>query len=315
MALAWLFPGQGTQRVGMGKDLYSDSAVVRQTFEEADDALGWSISELCFNGPADRLTLTANTQPAILTTSIAIFRALKQHLGDTMTGAYAAGHSLGEYSALVATGALTLAEAVRLVHLRGTAMQDAVPAGDGAMAAVLGGDRAAVDALCQEAGDAGVVAPANYNAPGQIVIAGATPAVDRARSLAKARKLKAIPLKVSAPFHCALMAPAAAAVRAALVDVTVRAPTLPVVSNVTATPTTDPAAIADLLVRQIDGAVLWQQSIEWLRDAGVSHALEIGPGTVLAGLVRKTDKSIPVLSVGDREQIEAAKAWLAEHSP
>ncbi|HEX2671969.1 MAG TPA: ACP S-malonyltransferase, partial [Polyangiaceae bacterium] len=219
------------------------------------------------------------------------------------TPSFAAGHSLGEYSALVAAGALTVEDAVRIVHLRGQAMQEAVPEGEGGMAAVMGGDRAAVEALCQEAAEGDVVAPANFNAPGQIVISGHKRAVDRAAALAGTKKLKAIPLKVSAPFHCALMAPAARVVEAALAQVTFAAPNFPVIANVTAQPNQDAEAAKALLVRQIDAPVLWEQTIALMAESGITHALEIGPGKVLAGLAKRIDKRVAVLSVNDAESI------------
>jgi [acyl-carrier-protein] S-malonyltransferase len=310
MKIAWLFPGQGTQTVGMGKALADASSAAREVFERADAALGAPLSNLCFEGPAAELMLTANTQPAILATSIAALAALREAIPDLPSPEYAAGHSLGEYSALVAAGAIAFEDAVRLVRLRGQAMQAAVPEGEGAMAAILGGDEAAVRALCDAAREGDVVAPANFNAPGQIVIAGHAAAVRRAGELAGSRKLKAIALNVSAPFHSALMEPAARAVERALLTVTVRAPSFPVVSNVDAAPNQDAAAIPGLLVRQIDGAVLWDQSVRWLAAQGVTHALEIGPGKVLAGLVRKIDKRIAVHGVGDPDGLATVRAFL-----
>ncbi len=310
MSYAWLFPGQGAQFVGMGKELFETSAKAREVFERADAALGWSISKLCFEGPESELTLTKHTQPAIVTTSIAALEALRESLGELPTPAFAAGHSLGEYSALVATGSLTLEDAVRIVHIRGAAMQEAVPAGQGAMAAIMGGDEAAVVSLCADAAQGGVVQPANFNAPGQIVIAGDEAAVGRAVALSKERGLKAIPLKVSAPFHCALMAPAAAKVKTALAGVTVKAPSAPVISNVEAEPNADGARVADLLVRQVDSPVLWDRSIAKMAAGGVTKALELGPGKVLAGLVKRIDKSVAVHSVGDSASVAAAAEFL-----
>jgi len=299
MTFAWLFPGQGTQEVGMGKALVEASPAARDVFERADAALGFSISKLCFEGPIETLTLTENAQPAIVTASIAALAALREAVPDLAPPAFAAGHSLGEYSALVASGALAFADAVRLVNLRGRAMQEAVPPGKGAMAAIMGGDAEAVNALCTEAAAGDVLSPANFNAPGQIVISGSAEAVARAVELAATRKLKAIPLKVSAPFHCALMAPAARAVDAALADIRLSPLAFPVVANVTAEPNTDAASVRPLLVRQIDGPVRWEQSIAFMANSGVTRGLEIGPGKVLAGLVKRIDKRIAVTSCFD----------------
>ncbi|HEX2879992.1 MAG TPA: ACP S-malonyltransferase [Polyangiaceae bacterium] len=310
MTIAWLFPGQGSQQVGMGKALYDAFPEARATFEEADDALGEKLSTLCFEGPAEALTLTANAQPAIVTTSIAALRAIRAQVPNLAPPAFAAGHSLGEYSALVASGALAFADAVRLVRLRGKAMQEAVPPGVGAMAAILGGEEADVRALCDAAREADVLSPANFNAPGQIVIAGSAAAVERARALASDRKLKAIPLQVSAPFHCSLMQPAASAVHSALGAITVSPLAFPVVSNFEAKPNTDGARVAQLLVSQVDGAVLWEPSVRLMVQSGVSRALEVGPGAVLAGLVRKIDKSVPVLSVATPEAVAQVAAFL-----
>jgi [acyl-carrier-protein] S-malonyltransferase len=294
----------------MGKALYDAFPEARATFEEADEALGEKLSTLCFDGPAETLTLTANAQPAIVTTSIAALRAIRAQVPNLAPPAFAAGHSLGEYSALVASGALAFADAVRLVRLRGKAMQEAVPPGIGAMAAILGGEEADVRALCDAAREGDVLSPANFNAPGQIVIAGSAAAVERARALASDRKLKAIPLQVSAPFHCTLMRPAASAVQSALGAITVSPLAFPVVSNFEAKPNTDSARVAPLLVSQVDGAVLWEPSVRLMVHGGVSRALEIGPGAVLAGLVRKIDKSVPVLSVGTPETVAQVAAFL-----
>jgi [acyl-carrier-protein] S-malonyltransferase len=287
----------------MGRALASAFPEAAAIFERADRALGFSIRALCFDGPEAELTLTKHTQPAIVTTSIATLAAIRAVHPNLPAPAYAAGHSLGEYSALVAAGALSLEDAVRTVHLRGRAMQDAVPEGEGGMAAIMGGDRAAVEALCAEAAEGEIVSPANFNAPGQIVISGHKRAVDRAAALAGSKKLKAIPLKVSAPFHCALMAPAARAVEAALAELTLEPPSFPVVANVSALPNESSEEAKRLLVRQIDGPVLWEQTITLMADAGVTRALEIGPGKVLSGLVKRIDKRISVLSVGDADSI------------
>ena len=295
MSTAWLFPGQGTQTVGMGKTLCEASAAARGYFERADRALGFTLGRLCFEGPLEELTLTKNAQPAILTASIAALAALREARPALESPAFAAGHSLGEYSALVAAGALVFEDAVRIVHLRGKAMQEAVPEGQGAMAAIMGGDDATVTTLCADAAQGDVLAPANFNSPGQIVISGTAAAVARAVELAPARKLKGIPLKVSAPFHSALMAPAARAVDAALATISIGRLAFPVVANVDGKPNQDSERVRELLVRQVDGAVRWQESIAFMAEAGVTEALEIGPGKVLAGLVKRIDKRINVL--------------------
>jgi [acyl-carrier-protein] S-malonyltransferase len=310
MSIAWLFPGQGSQEVGMGLAVNEASTDARMVFEAADRALGRSIKKLCFYGPFEELTLTHNTRPALVATSVAILAAIREAY-PKLTPAFAAGHSLGEYSALVAAGALSLHDAVRLVELRGRAMQAAVPEGRGAMVAILGGNRDAVLGLCADARGSGVVEPANFNAPGQVVLSGDRIAIERAASLAGERKLKAIPLKVSAPFHCSLMAPAARAVEAALSDTQVRPLAFPVVANATGEDNQDPAQVRSLLTRQIDGAVLWEQSVSRMAEAGVTHALEIGPGKVLAGLVKRIDKRIRVHSVSDPESIAAIREFLA----
>ena len=294
----------------MGRALSSAFPAADEIFARADRALGFSIRALCFDGPEAELTLTKHTQPAIVTTSIATLAAMRAAHPGLPTPSFAAGHSLGEYSALVASGALTLEDAVRIVHIRGRAMQEAVPEGEGGMAAVMGGDRAAVEALCSEAAQGDVLSPANFNAPGQIVISGHKRAVDRAALLASEKKLKAIPLKVSAPFHCQLMAPAARAVEVALAKFTFSNPSFPVVANVTALPNEDAEATKGLLVRQIDAPVLWEQTIAWMAESGVTHALEIGPGKVLAGLAKRIDKRVLVLSVSDAEGIAKIPAFL-----
>lgn len=311
MTTAWLFPGQGTQQVGMGKELYAASAAAREVWQRADAALGFSLKNLCFEGPEAELTLTMNAQPAIVTTSIAALAAIREALPGLPLPAFGAGHSLGEYSALVAAGALTLEDAVKLVHLRGQAMQEAVPAGVGGMAAILGGDAAAVEALCRDAAQGDVVSPANFNTPGQIVISGHKAAVERAAALAGERKLKATMLNVSAPFHCSLMAPAAARMKTALAAVTPGSLGFPVVANVEAKPNADPSRIASLLVRQVDSPVKWDESVVAMAEAGVTRALEIGPGKVLANMTKRIDKRISVLSVGDSESVGKVAEFLA----
>jgi [acyl-carrier-protein] S-malonyltransferase len=289
----------------MGKALAETSRAAREVFARADDALGESLSKLCFEGPEADLQLTANTQPAIVTTSIAVLAALREAAPNLPRPRFVAGHSLGEYSALVAAGALDLEDAVRLVRLRGQAMQRAVPEGEGGMAAVMGADADAVMALCREAAADGVLAPANFNGPGQIVIAGHLSAIQRALELGASKKMKLIPLKVSAPFHCPLMAPAAREVEQALAQVRLREPEVPVVSNVEAQPNASAARIPELLVRQIDSPVLWEQAVRFMASAGVKRAFEIGPGKVLSGLVRRIDKSIEVTSVQGPDDLGA----------
>lgn len=310
MTIAWLFPGQGSQTVGMGKALYESSPAAKAIFDRADEALGFSLSKLCFEGPEAELTLTENTQPALVTTSIAALAALREALPELTAPAFVLGHSLGEYSALVAAEALTLEDAVRIVRIRGRAMQAAVPAGQGGMAAIMGGDETAIAALCADASEGEVLSPANFNSPGQVVIAGTAAAVGRAVELSKTRGLKAIPLKVSAPFHCALMASAAVEVREALAATTVRAPKFPVIANVDATPNASAGRVSELLVRQVDSAVLWENSVRVAAGAGVGKALELGPGKVLAGLVKRIDKNVLVQGVATPDDLAAARDFL-----
>jgi [acyl-carrier-protein] S-malonyltransferase len=311
LTTAWFFPGQGTQQVGMGKQLYESSPAAREVWERADRALGFSIKNLCFEGPEAELTLTKHAQPAIVTASIAALAAVKEAQPALPQPACAAGHSLGEYSALVAAGALDFEDAVRLVHLRGQAMQDAVPAGLGGMAAILGGDAATVEALCRDAAQGEVVSTANFNTPGQIVISGHKSAVERAAALAAERKLKATLLNVSAPFHCSLMAPAAARMKSALAEVQVGALAFPVYANVEAKPNQDAARVAELLVKQVDSPVLWDQTVLAMAGAGVTRALEIGPGKILANMAKRIDKRVGVLSVGDPESVANVGEFLA----
>jgi [acyl-carrier-protein] S-malonyltransferase len=295
--IAFIFPGQGSQRVGMGQAFAAAEPIVRDTFAEADAALGAPLSRLCFEGPESELTLTENTQPAILTVSVAIARVLEAR---GWRPDFYAGHSLGEYSAHVAAGTFGFADAVRTVRNRGRYMQEAVPVGAGAMAAILGLDSDAVAAACAEAADGEVVSPANLNAPGQVVIAGTRAAVERAGAAARARGAKrVIPLAVSAPFHCALMKPAEDRLAPELRALTVQAPRRPVVANIDAEPKGDGAAAVEALVRQVSGAVRWEAVVRRLASEGVRTYVEVGPGTVLAGLVRKIDRDARVASLED----------------
>jgi [acyl-carrier-protein] S-malonyltransferase len=323
--VAYLFPGQGSQAVGMGKALAEAFPDARAAFAEADAALGAdggpALSQLCFEGPEEALKLTRNTQPAILVASVAAWRALRA--AGAPDAAFFAGHSLGEYSALVAAGSLALADAVRAVRARGTFMQEAVPAGTGAMAAVLGLDAEKVAAACVEtaqasgevAGPAGalsIVQPANYNSPEQTVIAGAAGAVARAGELCKSRgALKVVPLAVSAPFHCALMDPVKPRLREVLARIEVRAPTAPVVTNVEAAPNADPSRTVDLLVDQVSRPVRWVEIVRRLAQEGVTHVVEVGPGKVLVGLVKRIEKGLPAMAAGDPAGVAAAARTLA----
>ncbi|MCW2278417.1 ACP S-malonyltransferase [Heliophilum fasciatum] len=300
--VAFLFPGQGSQFVGMGAELAAAFTEAREVFQEADDVLGFSLSRLCFEGPEEELRLTANTQPALLTVSTAVARILAAQgvQADMM-----AGHSLGEYSALVAAGALTFAEGLRLVRIRGQLMQDAVPPGAGTMAAILGLEADAVQAVCLEASTVGIVEPANFNGGGQVVIAGQVAAVEKAMELAKGAGAKrAIPLNVSAPFHCSLMKPAAEKMAEVLNNALIHNPAVPVVANVTAQPATDAAAVRQNLILQVDHPVRWEQSVRYLAEAGVTRYLEIGAGKVLAGLVKKIIKGADIQSIGEPDGIQ-----------
>lgn len=307
--IAFLYPGQGSQAVGMGKALADAFPEARAAFAEADAALDRPLSGLCFDGPDEQLTLTENTQPAILATSIAAHRVLEVR---GFTPSWTAGHSLGEYSAHVAAGTFAFADALRIVSHRGRYMQEAVPVGTGAMAAILGLDAASVQAACDAAAQGEVVSPANLNAPGQVVIAGARAAVERAGAEAKARGAKrVIALNVSAPFHCALMAPAQARLEPELRALAVHAPRVPVVANVDGQPRRDGVSSIDALVAQVSGAVRWEDVIGYLVSAGVRAYVEVGPGTVLAGLVRKIDREARVASFGAPEQLAAVEALFA----
>ena len=311
MSIAFTFPGQGSQAVGMGKDLADAFPEARAVFDEVDAALGQKLSAIMWDGPEETLTLTANAQPALMAVSIAALKALESRgfsLKDKV--AYVAGHSLGEYSALAAAGAFSIADTARLLRIRGNAMQAAVPVGEGAMAAILGLDQEAVEAACREAGDA--VQIANDNGGGQVVISGAKGAVETAAGLCTANGAKrAIMLPVSAPFHSALMAPAAEAMREALGKVEKRAPVVPLVSNVAVQPITDPDVIAERLVEQVTGRVRWRETVEWFGANGVGALYEVGAGKVLSGLARRIDRDIATANIGTPADIEAALAMLA----
>lgn len=307
---AILFPGQGSQTVGMGKALMREFPVAARVFAEADDALAMGLSTLCFAGPEDTLKLTANAQPAILTTSIAALRVLEQEVG--LSPVCVAGHSLGEYSALVAAGALTLADAVRIVRERGRLMQEAVPAGVGTMAALFGLSADEVGHVCAEAAQGETVSPANLNGGGQVVIAGHIDAVRRAVALAKTRGAKrAVELAVSAPFHCALLAPVAEGLARVLESVAIGPLKIGVIANVTATVNQDEHRIKDLLIHQITAPVRWEESMAQLRALGCAAAIEVGPGRVLAGLLKRIVPDLPCASFGDPVGLAEAREVLA----
>lgn len=313
MAVAFTFPGQGSQSVGMGKDLADAFPEARRVFEEVDEALGEKLSALIWDGPEETLTLTANAQPALMAVSLAAIRALEAR-GFLLKNkvAYVAGHSLGEYSALAAAGFVSVADAARLLRIRGNAMQSAVPVGEGAMAAIIGLEQPDVEAACAEAGKGSVCQVANDNGGGQLVISGAKAAVELAAKLCTEKGAKrALMLQVSAPFHSALMAPAAEAMRTALAGVTKHAPVVPLVSNVSVSPTSDPQTIAARLVEQVTGRVRWRETVEWFSANGVTTLYEVGAGKVLSGLGRRINRDIAVASVGNPADVDAAIAALA----
>lgn len=308
MTVALTFPGQGSQQVGMGQALAEAFVPAREVFEEVDEALSQHLSRIMWEGPPEDLTLTENAQPALMAVGMAVFRVLERECGlDMAKVGFVAGHSLGEYSALAAAGTFSLADAARLLKLRGRAMQQAVPVGEGAMAALLGLDLAEAAQVAEEAAGGGEVCqPANDNAPGQVVVSGHREAVERAIEIAKEKGARrAILLPVSAPFHCALMQPAADAMAEALAEAGMRDPAVPLVANVTAAPVTDAAAIRDGLVEQVTAMVRWRESVAYMAGEGIGRMLELGPGRVLSGLARRIAPDVEAIAVGTPEDIEA----------
>ncbi|MEO1701669.1 MAG: ACP S-malonyltransferase [Pseudomonadota bacterium] len=306
MTLSLTFPGQGSQSVGMGKKLAETFPEARAVFEEVDAALSQNLSTLMFDGPEDELTLTANAQPALMAVSMAVVRVLEANGFDVGSASFAAGHSLGEYAAHAAVGTFSLADTARLLRIRGDAMQAAVPVGEGAMAAIIGLQASDVAALCEEASASGVCQIANDNGGGQLVISGAKAPVEAAAEAAKGKGAKrALMLPVSAPFHSALMAPAANAMREALGNVTVNTPKIPVVTNVNVAPTSNPAQIVEDLVNQVTGQVRWRETVEWFAQSGVITLAEIGSGKVLTGLARRINRELSGVAIGTPADIEA----------
>ena len=307
MSRAFTFPGQGSQSVGMGRDLAEASLAAREVFEEVDEALKQNLSRLMWQGPESDLVLTENAQPALMAVSLAVIRVLEREAGLEIgrQATFVAGHSLGEYSALTAAGAFGIPEAARLLKARGRAMQRAVPVGEGAMAALLGVERDEVEAIVAEAADGEVLALANDNAPGQIVISGTKAAVDRAVELAKAAKKKGMGLPVSAPFHCPLMKPAAEEMAKALEEVTIAPPRVPLVANVTAQPVSDPETIRRLLIEQVTGEVRWRESVASMVEQGVHTLVEAGAGKVLSGMAKRINRDLTTFAVGTPAEIEA----------
>ncbi|PGH53979.1 [acyl-carrier-protein] S-malonyltransferase [Azospirillum palustre] len=308
MIRAFVFPGQGSQAVGMGRELAEAFEVARHTFEEVDDALNQRLSRLMVEGPEADLTLTENAQPALMAVSVAVMRVLASEGGVDLSkhATFVAGHSLGEYSALCAAGAFSLGDTARLLKLRGQAMQKAVPVGKGAMAALLGADLDQAQAIAADAAQGEVCSIANDNSVGQVVISGSADAIDRAIALAAERGLKrSVRLPVSAPFHCSLMQPAADAMAEALANVTISAPVVPVVANVTASAVSDPNAIRRLLVEQVTGMVRWRECVLHMKEQGVERLVEVGSGKVLAGLTKRIDKDMAAVSVGTPADVES----------
>lgn len=309
MSRAFVFPGQGAQTIGMGRDLALAYPAAKAVFDEVDEALGEKLSALIWEGDQDRLTLTENAQPALMATSLAAMRALESEGVSISDAAFVAGHSLGEYSALAAAGAISVADTARLLRIRGRAMQEAVAPGDGAMAALLGLDFATASEVADEAAQGEVCVAANDNDPAQVVISGHAAAVGRAVEIAKAKGAKrAVMLPVSAPFHCSLMAPAAAVMAEALAAVGIAAPAVPVVANVLARPVSDPARIRELLVEQVTHSVRWRESVDWMAtEGGVTEFWEIGAGKALSGMIRRIAKDATTRQVGTPDEVAVAK--------
>ena len=308
MTRAFVFPGQGSQAVGMGQSLFAAFPVARETLEEADDALGQNLSRLIAEGPADELTLTENAQPALMALSMAVLRVLETDGGINLAGscAFVAGHSLGEYSALAAARSFGLADTARLLKIRGQAMQKAVPVGEGGMAALLGAELDQAQEIADAAAEGEICSPANDNAPGQIVLSGAMAAIDRAIELAGERGIRrCIKLPVSAPFHCAMMAPAAAVMKKALAEIDLIRPLVPVVANVTAAAAENPDDIRRLLTEQVTAMVRWRESVLSMRDAGVDTLIELGAGKVLSGLTKRIDRDMTAMNVETPDDVEA----------
>jgi [acyl-carrier-protein] S-malonyltransferase len=316
MGIAFTFPGQGSQTVGMGKDLADGFAEAKAVFDEVDDALGERLSHIIWQGPAETLTLTENAQPALMAVSVAVMRVLESRQGARVTSArYVAGHSLGEYSALAAAGSLSLADAAKLLRIRGRAMQQAVPVGEGAMAALLGVDVESAAKIAAEAASVtGLVCQvANDNAPGQVVISGAKAAVERAGEIGRDYGLRrAVPLPVSAPFHCALMQPAADRMAAALAEIQIGEPKVPLIANVLASPISGAEEIRQRLVEQVTGAVRWRESLAFMADSGVRLVIEAGAGRILTGMARRIDERLEGRAIGTAADIEAAGQMLAQ---
>lgn len=309
MSHAFIFPGQGAQAVGMGRDLAEAFPAAAALFEEVDDALGEKLSALIWDGPADELTLTANAQPALMATSLAAMRALEAEGVSVADATFVAGHSLGEYSALAAAGAISVADTARLLRIRGEAMQAAVPVGVGAMAALLGLDFRAATEVAAEAADGEICQAANDNDPGQVVVSGHKSAVERAVEIARTKGAKrAVLLPVSAPFHCALMQPAADRMAEALSGVEIKAPVAPLVANVRAEAVSDPDEIRELLVKQVTGSVRWRESVAWMAAQGVTGLLEIGAGKALSGMARRIDRALACVAVNGPDDVAKAVA-------